>query len=63
MYARIKQVSEYDWFKDNKAWQRQFKMMKEFKAKVEIQALSARDISFVSEKYLPDKIKNKEFLD
>ena len=62
-YARIKQVSEYDWFKDNKAWQRQFKMMKEFKAKVEIQALSARDISFVSEKYLPDKIKNKEFLD
>ena len=36
-YARIKQVSEYDWFKNNKEWQRQFKMMKEFKAKVEIQ--------------------------
>ncbi len=62
-YARIKQVSEYDWFKDNKAWQRQFKMMKDFKAKVEIQALSSRGISFVSEKYLPDKIRNKEFLD
>ncbi len=62
-YARIKQVSEYDWFKDNKEWQRQFKMMKEFKAKVEIQSLSAKDISFVSETYLPNKIKNKEFLD
>ncbi len=62
-YARIKQVSEYEWFKDNKEWQRQFKMMKEFKAKVEIQALSARGISFISEEYLPKKIKNKEFLD
>ena len=61
--SRIKQVSEYDWFKDNKDWQRQFKMMKEFKAKVEIQALSARGISFISEEYLPKKIKNKEFLD
>src|SRR3989338_848659 len=62
-YARIKQVAAYDWFKDNKEWQRQFKMMKEFKAKVEIQALSARGISFISEEYLPQKIKNKEFLD
>ncbi len=62
-YARIKQVSEYAWFRDNKEWQRQFKMMKDFKAKVEIQALSARGISFISEEYLPKKIKNKEFLD
>ena len=62
-YARIKQVSEYDWFKNNKEWQRQFKMMKEYKSKVEIQSLSSKDISFVSEKYLPEKIKNKEFLD
>ncbi len=62
-YARIKQVSEYDWFKENKAWQKQFKMMKDYKSKVEIQSLSARGISFISETYLPNKIKNKEFLD
>ena len=62
-YARIKQVSEYDWFKNNKEWQRQFKMMKDFKSKVEIQSLSSKDISFVSEVYLPNKIKNREFLD
>jgi len=62
-YDRIKQVSQYEWFKDNIAWQRQFKMMKDFKGKVEIQSLSSKDISFVSEKYLPEKIKNKEFLD
>lgn len=61
--ARIKQVSQYDWFKNNKDWQRQFKMMKDLNGKVEIQALSTKGVSFISEKYLPDKIKNKEFLE
>jgi len=61
--ARIKQVSQYDWFKSNKDWQRQFKMMKEFNGKVEIQSLATRGVSFISEKYLPEKIKNKEFLE
>jgi len=61
--ARIKQVSQYDWFKNNKDWQRQFKLMKELNGKVEIQALATKGISFISEKYLVEKIKNKEFLD
>ena len=61
--TRLKQISEYEWFKDNKEWQRQFKMMKEFNGKVEIQALATRGISFISEVYLPSKIKNKEFLE
>ncbi len=61
--ARLKQISEYEWFKDNKAWQRQLKMMKEMGGKVEIQSLSARGTSFISEKYLPEKIKNKDFLE
>ena len=60
---RMKQVVDYDWFKDNKEWQRQLKMMKEFGAKAEIQALSSKGISFISEKYLPEKIKSKDFLD
>lgn len=60
---RLKQISNYDWFKDNKEWQRQFKLMKKMDAKAEIQALSARGISFISEKYLPEKIKNKDFID
>ena len=60
---RIKQVSEYKWFKDNKAWQQQFKTMKQMNAKAEIQALSARGITFISEKYLPEKIKKKDFID
>ncbi len=60
--SRLKQISKYEWFQ-SKQWQRQFKMMKEFKCKAEIQALSSRGISFISEKYLPEKIRKKDFLD
>ena len=62
-HARLKQIAEYPWLKDDKHWQRQFKMMKQMDAKVEIQSLSSKGISFISESYLPNKIKNKEFLD
>jgi len=60
---RLKQIAGYDWFKDNKKWQKEFKAMKALKSKAEIQALSARGISFISDKYLPEKIKRKDFLD
>ena len=62
-YTRLKQISDYDWFKKNKEWQRQFKMMKDFGAKLEIQSLSSKGITFISDKYLPEKIKKKEFLE
>jgi len=37
--------------------------MKQMGSKAEIQALSARGISFISERYLPEKIRKKAFLD
>jgi DNA topoisomerase-6 subunit A len=61
--ARIKQMQSYEWFMKHKDWQRQFKMMREFDAKVEIQSLSSKGISFISEVYLPQKIKKQEWLD
>ncbi len=61
--SRMKQMQAYEWFVKNKDWQRQFKMMKEFNSKVEIQALSSKGISFISEKYLPEKIRKQDFLD
>jgi len=60
---RLKQIAEYEWFADNKEWQEEFKKLKKLGAKAEIQALSARGISFISEKYLPEKIGKKQFLD
>lgn len=62
-FSRLKQLSEYQWFKNNKNWQRQFKMMKDFGSKAEIQALSGRGITFISERYLPEKLKNKDYVE
>ncbi len=61
--SRLKQIAQYDWFKNNKYWQNEFKMMKQFGAKAEIQALSSRGISFISDEYLPEKIKNKDWIE
>jgi len=60
---RLEQIKNYDWFKNSKDWQRQFKMMKDMKAKAELAALSSKGITFISEKYLPEKIRKKDFLD
>jgi len=62
-FKRLEQIKNYEWFKNNKEWQRQFKMMKEMAAKAELAALSSKGITFISDKYLPEKIKNKDFLD
>ena len=62
-FKRLEQIANYDWFKNSKHWQRQFKMMKDMKSKAELAALSSKGITFISEKYLPDKIKNKDFID
>jgi len=61
--TRLKQLQDYDWFKNNKDWQRQFKLMLSMGAKAEIQALSARGITFITDKYLPEKIKDKNWLE
>jgi DNA topoisomerase-6 subunit A len=62
-FKRLEQIKNYDWFKNSKDWQRQFKMMKDMKAKMELAALSSKGITFISEKYLPDKIRKKDFID
>lgn len=61
--SRLKQIADYDWFKNNKQWQQEFKKMKEYGSKAEIQALSARGITFISDTYLPEKIKNKDWIE
>jgi DNA topoisomerase-6 subunit A len=62
-FKRLEQITNYEWFKNSKEWQRQFQMMKHMKAKAELAALSSKGITFISERYLPEKIKNKDFLD
>jgi DNA topoisomerase-6 subunit A len=60
---RLEDMKKYDWFKDKKEWQIFFKKMKDLQGKVELAALSSKSISFISDTYIPTKIKNKDWLE
>ncbi|MBI3268861.1 MAG: DNA topoisomerase IV subunit A [Planctomycetes bacterium] len=60
--GRAKQILSYPWFQ-KKEWQREIKKMLSEGRKLELEALSNKGISFVTEEYLPGKIRNKEWLD
>ncbi len=60
--SRAKQIMGYPWFQ-KKEWQREIQKMLKEGVKMELQALSSKGISFVSEEYLPRKIRDKDFLD
>jgi DNA topoisomerase-6 subunit A len=58
---RAKDMMKYEWFK-SKEWQKELKMMVTKKYKAELEALSGRGLRFMTQEYLPEKIKNKDFL-
>lgn len=60
---RLSELANYPWFKDKPEWQRQFRLMRELGGKIELAALSSKGISFISDTYIPDKIRNREWLD
>ncbi len=59
---RAKELQQYEWFK-KPHWQKEINLMIEKGIKAEIEALSHKGLKFMSEEYLPEKIKKKEFLD
>ena len=58
---RAQEMLNYDWFKAPE-WQNELKLMLKKKHKAELEALSGKGLKFVTEKYLPKKIKSKDFL-
>lgn len=58
---RTQEMLKYVWFKP-KEWQEELNHMLKVGYKLELEALSAKGIRFISEKYLPQKIKEKDFL-
>ena len=59
---RARQVMNYPWFQKPE-WQREIKEMLHSGVKMELEALSAKDISFVSKTYLPKKLRDNDVLD
>lgn len=57
--ARARQIKKYPWFQ-KKHWQSEIKLMLDNGMKYEIEALSSKGISFITEEYLPHKFSNPD---
>jgi DNA topoisomerase-6 subunit A len=60
---RAKQIAEYPWFAKKKGWQKEIATMLDNGFKLEVEALTNRDISFVTEEYVPQRLTEGQFLD
>jgi len=58
---RAKDMMKYEWFQHPR-WQKELKLLVKKKYKAELEALSGRGLRFMTQEYLPNKIKKKEFL-
>ena len=61
--TRAKQIAEYPWFKDKRPWQKEIKRLLSNGFKMEVESLITKDISYVTETYVPDRLREKDFLD
>ena len=61
--TRAKQIMDYPWFADKKHWKKEIKTMLANGFKMEVESLITKDISYVTETYVPDRLKAKDFLD
>lgn len=59
---RAKQIMEYPWFTEKKLWQREIKKMLSNGFKMEVESLITKDISYVTETYVPERLKAKDWL-
>ncbi len=60
---RANQIKAYPWFKDNKVWQKEIDRMLANGFKMEVESLITKDISYVTEEYVPERLKRKDWLD
>ena len=60
---RAKQIASYPWFEKKKPWQREIKKMLDNDFKLEVEALISKDISYVSEVYVPERLRSRDWLD
>jgi DNA topoisomerase-6 subunit A len=60
--SRAKQMLAYPWFQA-KQWQQEIQEMVKSGQKFELEALSRRGISFITEEYLPKKLRDRDWLE
>ena len=60
---RANEIMAYPWFKDHKGWQKEISGMLKNGFKMEVESLITKDISYVTEEYVPQRLKDKDWLD
>lgn len=60
---RAKQIASYPWFEHKKEWQKEIQKLLDNDFKLEVESLISKDISYVTEVYVPQRLKDREFLD
>jgi DNA topoisomerase VI subunit A len=60
---RAKQIANYEWFKDKKDWQKEIDRLLKNGFKMEVESLISKSISYVTEQYVPERLKKKDWLD
>ncbi len=59
---RANEIAAYPWFESNKQWQREIKGMLDNGFKMEVESLISKDISYVTEEYVPQRIADEDWL-
>src|SRR5436189_6045896 len=60
---QARQIAQYPWFSQKKLWQKETELMLHNGFKLEVEALISKDISYVTEEYVPARLKEANFLD
>jgi len=60
---RAKQIARYPWFAKKKQWQREIQKLLANDFKLEVEALISKDISYVTEEYVPARLREQDWLD
>lgn len=56
---RSKQILDYPWFKGKKEWEKEIDTMLKHGFKMEVESLLTKSISFVTETYVPQRLKQR----
>jgi DNA topoisomerase VI subunit A len=60
---RAKQIAGYPWFAKKREWQREIQKMLQNDFKLEVESLISKDISYVTEQYVPARLADQDWLD
>lgn len=60
---RANEIRAYPWFKDHRGWQKEIDALLKSGFKMEVESLITKDISYVSETYVPERLKKKDWLE